>query len=90
MKTTCYIPALAVAILLLADVTISVLAAEKEKNPTQQHGAISSKNSSKPSTNQNAQWSADPDRGWVRSDDSQSIQRRDPSSRARNKPMRKK
>jgi hypothetical protein len=80
MAITSYISALALAIPLLADGTTSVVAAEKGKNPPKQHGATSSKNSSKPSTNQK-EWSADPERGWVRSDDSQSIQRRDrPSS----------
>jgi hypothetical protein len=90
MKITSYITALSLAILLLADVTTCVLAAEKGKNPRKQHGAISSKNSSKPNTNQNARWSADPDRGWVSSDDSQSTQRRDRVSRALNRAMGKK
>ena len=72
-----YIPVLAIAILLLANVSSSVVAAGQAKKPPKQHGAVSSKNSSKASTNQNAQWSADPDRGWVRSDESHTIQRRD-------------
>lgn len=73
---------LAFAILLLANVTSSVLAAGQGKNAHKERAAVSTKNSSKPSTNQNAQWSADPDRGWVRSDQSHSIQRRDPLSTA--------
>ena len=73
---------LAIAILLLANVTSSVLAAGQGKHSHNQRGAVSTKNSSKPSTNQNAQWSADPDRGWVRSDESDSIQRRDRLSTA--------
>ena len=73
---------LAIAILLLANVTSSVLAAGQGKNSHNQRGAVSSKNSSKPSTNQNTQWSADPDRGWVPSDESHSIQRRDRLSTA--------
>jgi hypothetical protein len=89
MAITSYISALALAIPLLADVTTSVVAAEKRKNPPKQHGATSSKNSSEPSTNQKAQWSADPDRGWVRFEDSQSIQRRDSLSSAPNRPMGK-
>ena len=81
---------LALVILLLADGTTSALAAQNGKNPPKQHGAISSKNRSQPSTNQNAEWSADPDYGWVRSDDSQSIQRRDRLPTAPKKSMRKK
>jgi hypothetical protein len=77
MKATIYIAVLAIANLLLANVTSSVLADGRGKNPRNQRGTASAKHSSKPSTNQNAQWSADPDRGWVRSDESHGIQRRD-------------
>jgi hypothetical protein len=74
--------ALAIAILLLANVTNSVVAAEGARNPHQQRGAVSTTNSSKPGTNQNGQWSADPERGWVRSDESHSTERRDRLSTA--------
>jgi hypothetical protein len=80
MKIENYISALAIVILLLASVTSSVLAAGQGRNPHKQRGAASTKNSSKPSTNQNPQWSADPDRGWVRSNGSHSTQRGDPLS----------
>jgi hypothetical protein len=76
MKVAGYISVLAIANLLLANVTSSIAAGGKGKNPHKQRG-VSTKNSSKQSTNQNAQWSADPDRGWVRSDDSHSIHGRD-------------
>jgi hypothetical protein len=82
MKIASNISVLAIAILLLANVTSSVLAAGQAKDSDKQRGAVSTKNSSKPSTNQNAQWSADPDRGWVRSDESHNIQRRDRLSTA--------
>jgi hypothetical protein len=75
MKIASYISAPAIVILLLANVTSSVLAAGQGRNPDKQRGAVSTKNSSKPSTNQNPQWSADPERGWVRSDESHSTQR---------------
>jgi hypothetical protein len=82
MKIKSYISALAIALLLLANVTNCVLAAEGGRNPHQQRGAVSTTNSSKPGTNQNGQWSADPDRGWVRSDESHSTERRDRLSTA--------
>jgi hypothetical protein len=82
MKIAGYVSALAIAIPLLTDVTSSVLAAGRGKNPHKQRDAVSTGNSSKPSTNKNAQWSADPDRGWVRSNESHSTQRRDRSSTA--------
>ena len=77
MKTASNISMLAIAILLLADVRSPVLAAEQGKNSHNQRGAVSIKNTRKPGTNHNAQWSADPERGWVRSDESHSTQRRD-------------
>jgi hypothetical protein len=72
-----YLSVLAIAILLVANLSSSLVAAGQAKNPPKQHDAGSSKNRSKASTNQNAQWSADPDRGWVRSDESHTIRRRD-------------
>jgi hypothetical protein len=82
MKIASYISPLAIAILLLTNVTTSALAAGQGRNPHKQRGAVSTKNSNEPNTNQNPQWSADPDRGWVRSDESHSTQRRDRSSAA--------
>ena len=73
MKIASYISALAIAILLLANMSSSVVAAGQAKHPPKQHSKITNK----PSTNQNAQWSADPDRGWVRSDESHTTQRSD-------------
>jgi hypothetical protein len=75
MKIESCISALAIVILLLANITSSVLAAGQGRNPHKQRSAVSTKSSSKPSTNPNPQWSADPDRGWVRSDESHSTQR---------------
>jgi hypothetical protein len=73
MKVTIYIAVLAIANLLLADATSSVLAAGEGRNPHKQHGTVSTSHSSKQSTNQAPQWSADPARGWVRSDKSDGI-----------------
>ena len=82
MKIASYIAVIAIANLLLANVTSSVAAGDKGKNPHKQRGAVSTKNSSKQSTNQKPQWSADPDRGWVWSGESHSIDGRDRLSTA--------
>jgi len=82
MKTASYISVIAIANLLLANVTASVLTAGQGKNPPKQRGAIYTKGSSKQTADHNAQWSADPDRGWVRSDESHSRRGRDNSSAA--------
>jgi hypothetical protein len=73
MKVASYIAVLAIANLLLADVTSALLAAGEGENPHKQRGTISTKHSSKQSTDQAPQWSADPARGWVRSDKSDGI-----------------
>lgn len=77
MKVASYIAVLAIANLLLADVTSSLLAAGEGENPHKQRGTISTKHSSKQSTDQAPQWSADPARGWVRSDQSDGIHGRE-------------
>jgi len=82
MKVASYIAVLAIANLLLANVTSSVLGAGKGKNPHKQPGTASTKHSSKQTANQDPQWSADPARGWVRSDESDGIHGRDRSSTA--------
>ena len=79
MKVASYIAVLAIANLLLANVTSSVLAASKGKNPHKQRGTASTK---RQSTNQDPQWSADPARGWVRSDESDGIHDRERLSTA--------
>jgi hypothetical protein len=81
MKVASYIAVIAIANLLLANVTSSVAAGDKGKIPHKQRGAVSTK-SSKQSTNKKPQWSADPDRGWVWSDESHSIDGRDRLSTA--------
>jgi hypothetical protein len=90
MNRASYISVLTIGILLLANVSSSVVAAGEAKNPPKEHGAVSTKNSSKRSTNQNTQWSADPERGWVRSDESHRIQRRGRLSTALKQPDGKK
>ncbi|MEX0806183.1 MAG: hypothetical protein WD688_23110 [Candidatus Binatia bacterium] len=69
MKTTSYVSVLTIANMLLASVTGSVVAAGQEKDSSQASGRASAHASSKGTTNGNAQWSADPDRGWVRADE---------------------
>jgi hypothetical protein len=80
MKTASYISVITIANLLLANVTASVLAAGQGKNPHTQRGAIFTNGNSKQTADHNAQWSADPDRGWVRSDEGPSRRSRDNSS----------
>jgi hypothetical protein len=82
MKVASYIAVLAIANLLLANVTSSVLAAGRGENPHKQRGTASSKYSSKQSTNHDPQWSADPARGWVRSDERDGIHGRERLSTA--------
>ncbi|HEU4640270.1 MAG TPA: hypothetical protein VFS84_15560, partial [Candidatus Binatia bacterium] len=77
MKVASYIAVLAIANLLLANVTSSLLAAGEGENPHKQRGTISNKHSSKQSTDQAPQWSADPARGWVRSDKSDGVNGRE-------------
>jgi hypothetical protein len=82
MKRASYIWVLAIVNLLLANVTAPVLAAGQGKNSQKQGGKLSTEGSSKETANQNAQWSADPKRGWVRSDESHSTRGRDHLSTA--------
>lgn len=77
MKVASYIAVLAIANLLLANVTSSLVAAGEGENPHKQRGTISNKHSSKQSTDEAPQWSADPARGWVRSDKSDGVNGRE-------------
>lgn len=82
MKRTSYISVLAIANLLLASITAPILAAGQGKSSHKQGGKFSTEGRSKETANQNAQWSADPKRGWVRSDESHSTRGRDHLSTA--------
>jgi hypothetical protein len=82
MKRARYISVLAIANLLLASVTGSMVAAGQGKNSRKQGGEPFTHGGSKGTANRNGQWSADPDRGWVRSDESHSMHHRDNSSTA--------
>ena len=82
MKSASYVSVLVIANLLLANVTASALAAGQGKSSHKQRDELSTKGSSKKTANQNVQWSADPDRGWVRSEESDSTRGRDNSSTA--------
>lgn len=83
MNIASYISVLPIAILLLANSSSLVVAADKAKNAVKHHGTASNTNTSKSRTDQNALWSADPDRGWVRSDERHIIQRRERLSTAK-------
>jgi hypothetical protein len=89
MKVASYIAVLAIANLLMTDVTSSVLAAGEGENPHKQRGTVFAKHRSKQSTNQDAQWSADPARGWVRSDKSDGTHGREPLSTTPKQTVRK-
>jgi hypothetical protein len=82
MKRAGYISVLAIANLLLANVTAPIVAAGQGKNSHKQSGKPSTEGRSKETANQNAQWSADPKRGWVRSDESHSTRGRNHLSTA--------
>ena len=79
MKRASYVSIPAIAILLLTSVTGSI---GQGKNPHNERGGLSthSRSSTKGSTNKNAQWSADPEQGWVRSHQSHSKEDRHKSS----------
>lgn len=80
MKNSNYLSVIALANLLLASVTISIVAAGEEKGSYKQRADVSRRGGTKGSTNQNAQWSADPHRGWVRSDETPGRDERQNSS----------
>ena len=82
MKKASYLSIPAVAILLLTSVTGLVVAAGQGKNTHNERGGLSthSGSSGKGSTNQNAQWSADPEQGWIRSPENYSMRDRHKSS----------
>lgn len=68
MQRTSYVSVLTIANMLLASITGSVVVGQ-EKDSSEPSGRASPHASSKGTTNGNAQWSADPDRGWVRADE---------------------
>ena len=81
MKRASYISVLAIANLLLGVITGSMVASGQGKNSNKQGGELFT-GGSKGTANRNAQWSADPDRGWVHSDESHSTHHRHNSSTA--------
>jgi hypothetical protein len=82
MERASYLWVLAITILLLRSVTASVVAAGQGKSTHNERGGLSthSGSSSKGTTNQNAQWSADPEQGWIRSHQNHSMQDRNKST----------
>ena len=73
MKTAGYISIIAIANILLASVRGFVPAAEQEKSFPKQRDAVSIKGNSKKAADHSAQWTADPDRGWVSSEESRGV-----------------
>lgn len=70
MKTVKYSIALLAAHAVCAMAISTTLAAGSGKNSTSQRGGRAADHmSSKGSVNTNAQWSADPEKGWVRADE---------------------
>jgi len=57
---------------LLSIGTASGSAAQAKYSPSQRGGQVAAQMSSKGSAHGNHQWSADPDRGWVRGDEAHS------------------
>ena len=71
-------------IALTGSVTGSALAAAAGKGGTNRGGTAAEHRSGKGSWNSNAQWSADPERGWVRANERrQTHDKSDPSERAK-------
>ena len=54
---------------LLLNLPASAVAAGSGKNGSSQRGGKAAEHSDKGTFNSNAQWSADPDKGWVRADE---------------------
>jgi hypothetical protein len=75
-----YLSVLAITILLLTSETGSMVAAGQGKNSYNERGGPSTHGGSKGTADNNAQWSADPEQGWVRSQQSHSRQDRHKSS----------
>ena len=79
MERASYLSVLAITILLLTSVTGSAVAAGQGENSYKERGGPSTHGGSKGTAN-NAQWSADPEQGWVRSHQNHSRQDRHKSS----------
>ena len=80
MERASYLSVLAITILLLTSVTGSMVAAGQGKNSYNEGGGPSAHGGNKGSADNNTQWSADPDQGWVRSQQNHSRQDRPKSS----------
>jgi hypothetical protein len=80
MERATYLPVLAITILLLTSVTGSTVAAGQRKNSYKERGGPSTHGGNKGTANNDAQWSADPEQGWVRSHQNHSMQDRNKST----------
>lgn len=75
--------AIVILIALLIDCAGVAFGAAAGKGSVNQHGArAAAQMSTKGASNNNAQWSADPVRGWVRADERHKVQQKTASSEA--------
>lgn len=80
MKPNKYLAGFTLLSLLALSLTHSSANAGQGDKGSHKGGQASSHMSSKGSTNSNAQWSADPERGWVRADERQHRQDESPAT----------
>ncbi len=80
MKSIRYIAVFAVLnALVFSSIDHSVHAAQAKRHASRRGGNAATHMSVEGQDNTNAQWSADPDRGWVRADERHDLQRREQS-----------
>ena len=81
MKPVKFIIVAAIAGALVSSASDTAMAASAGKNNASQHGGNAAEHmSSKGSGNTNAQWSADPEKGWVRASERHELQQKNGSS----------
>lgn len=84
MKPARFIIAAMMLSALLINSPAAAVAAGGKGGTSQRGGKAAEHMSDKGAANSNAQWSADPDRGWVRSDERHKVHEKDGASGARN------
>ena len=84
MKPARFIIAAMMLSALLINSPAAAMAAGGKGGTSQRGGKAAEHMSDKGAANSNAQWSADPDRGWVRSDERHKVHEKDGASGARN------
>jgi hypothetical protein len=84
MKPARFIIAAMMLSAMLINSPAAAMAAGGKGGTNQRGGKAAEHMSDKGAANSNAQWSADPDRGWVRSDERHKVHEKDGASGARN------